>query len=171
MHGYRVLKGGSDVFIVKSAMISFMIPKILEIYPQARFIHIFRAGPPVVESYLRKNFKALPEEMFSKGDYRLHCARYWNACLMEIERVCKTLGLADKGTYLGFSYESLCEKPENVVQELADFLRVGKKAFTFDLSTIESKNYKVGTWSDDKKWEQCLEAMHPAMELKGYASL
>ncbi len=166
--GYQVLKGTRDVFVVKSAMISFMIPKILEIYPKAKILHIFRAGPPVVESYLKKNLQAYPDGVFAEEEYRLLCARYWNACILEIERVRTALQLSEKGAFSEFSYESLCENPAVVVQELADFLGVDPRSFAFNFSTIDSKNYKVGSWMEDNKWKQALVAMQPGMKLKGY---
>ena len=49
--------------VIKSAMISFILPEIYSIFPKAKFIHIYRYGPSVIESFLLK------EKMKEKGGY------------------------------------------------------------------------------------------------------
>ena len=166
--GYRVAKGFSRTLFVKSAMISFMIPKILSIFPDARLVHIFRNGPSVVASFLKKEWSKYSGYFDNESRYLLHCAKYWNDCILEIERRKKELSLGAKGTLLEFSYEKLCEDPKVVLDEIAEFIGVPSEDFGFDISQISSQNYKVGEVRKDEAWVPLLEIMSPGMELKGY---
>lgn len=166
--GFHLISGYGKVLIVKSAMISFLIPKVLEIFPGARFIHIYRSGPSVVESYMKKNFGTYSKYTFSEEEYRLYCAEYWNSCIIEIERVNRALALQQKNAYCELGYEDFCSNPADWLDKLAFYLDVEKSAFGFDLSSIRSQNYKVGDYMEDPRWAAALRAMEPAMRLKGY---
>ena len=169
--GYHLITGRSRVFFTKSAMISFMIPSILEIFPDARFVHIYRFGPSVVESYFKKNFGKYSRYVFTEKDYRVYCARYWNACILEIEQRKKELSLETKGQFLEFSYEGLCQNPKNVLEDIAKFLQVASDGFSYDISRISSQNYKVADYSTDPESAELIDMMSPGMKLKGYLPL
>ncbi len=166
--GLHVLRGTSKVFYVKSAMISFMMPRILLIFPDARFVHMYRNGPAVVESYVKKNFGSYSDFAPSEEDYRFYCARYWKDCILEIERARQALALAEDNAFFEFSYEALCEDPTGTLSGLADYLGVSPALFSFDVSRVSSKNYKVGDYAGADEWAGLLEVMYPAMKLKGY---
>lgn len=166
--GFHLIRGRSKVLFTKSAMISFMIPTILKIFPNARFIHLYRSGPAVVESYFRKNFGKYSRFVFEEQQYRLYCAQYWNACILEIEQRKEELSLEQKGQYLEFSYEQLCDNSKTVLDLIAKFTAVTSDRFGFDISKISSRNYRI---SDSAGYSQSAEletAMSPAMTLKGY---
>ena len=122
--GFQLITGPSKVFFTKSAMISFMIPNILEVFPDARFVHIYRFGPSVVESYFKKNFGKYSRYIFTEKDYRMYCAKYWNACILEIEKRKKELSLDTKGQFLEFSYEDLCQNPGDILDDISKFIGV-----------------------------------------------
>lgn len=166
--GYYAIWGYGKEFFVKSAMISFMIPKILEIFPDARFIHIFRSGPPVVESFFKKNFERYKNFEFSEEEYRLICANYWNTCILEIEQVKQSCELEQNRSIFEISYEELCNRPKYMLKNIASFIGLREGSFGFDISQIESRNYKVGDYLTDKNWADCLQVMEPGMQLKGY---
>lgn len=167
--GFHLVSGKSKVFFVKSAMISFMIPKILSIFPDARFLHVYRFGPSVVESYFKKNFGKDERYSFTEEEYYRICARYWNSCILEIERVKNELALEVNDAFYEFSYESLCENPSGILAELADFMSVDYNQFEFDLSTIKSTNYKVSNKSGNEKIREIVDAeLSVAMKLKNY---
>jgi hypothetical protein len=168
--GYTLLHRRSRVFFTKSAMISFMIPKILEVFPEARFIHIYRFGPAVVESYFKKNFGKYSKHNFREEEYRLHCARYWNACVLEIERRSKERPLSARGAFMQFSYEMLCDLPWATLRAAASFLEVDPGGFSFDLSRIANRNRDLGAngwWQEDSP---CMRAMSAGLRLMGYCS-
>ncbi len=168
--GYHIARGVRKIFFVKSAMISFMIPSLLSIFPEAKFIHIYRNGPSVVESFMKKEWGKYCNYFDNKREYRLHCAKYWNDCLLEIERQRIELSLETRGYFLEFSYEKLCKNPRKVLDDIAGFLSVPLNGFKFDTTQISSQNYKVGDYLKDEKWLELLELMSPGMKLKGYSS-
>ena len=168
--GYHLITGRSRVFFTKSAMISFMIPSILEVFPDARFIHIYRYGPSVIESYFKKNFGKYSRYMYTEKDYRIYCATYWNACILEIEKRRKELSLDTKGQFLEFSYEGLCQTPRDVLEDIAKFLGVASNGFRYDISRISSQNYKVADYARNPERAELLGLMLSGMKLKGYLS-
>jgi hypothetical protein len=167
--GFHLITGPSKMLFTKSAMISFMIPKILEIFPDARFIHIYRCGPSVVESYFKKNFGKYSRFTFTEKEYRGYCARYWNACLLEIEQRREDLSLEARGQFLDVSYENLCQNPKEVLDSIAELIGVTSDGFRFDISQISSQNYKVADYASDPERTELVNVMYPAMRLKGYA--
>ena len=164
--GYHKLFGQSKTFFTKSAMISFIVPKIVAIFPDARFIHLYRAGPSVVESYFKKNHGRYEHHHYTDNEYMLYCARYWNDCILELER--EREKRKDTTPFVEMSYESLCANPTAELGRLASLLELDMDAFAFDLSTIKSTNYKVGDYLHESRWAEPLKAMEPAMRLKGY---
>jgi hypothetical protein len=164
--GCCLVMGRRRAFFTKSAMISFMIPKILEVFPDARFIHIYRSGPPVVESYFRKNYGKYSRFVFSEKAYRYHCARYWNDCILEIELRRRELSLDSSKSYLELSYENLCQNPRAALNEIAGFLDVGADGFGFDISRIVNQNYKVVEWASGQYSADLMRVMEEGMRLK-----
>ena len=170
-NGFHLMTGKRKVFIVKSAMISFMMPKIMTIYPNAKFIHLYRYAPSVIESYFKKNFGIYANYKYTKEEYYIACAKYWNDCILNIEQDKNTLSLTEKGAYFEFSYENLCEDPESLLQVLSTYLDLKYDKFDYDLSTIKTTNYKVKDTSKDKKLSELINhEIYPAMKLKGYIS-
>ena len=105
-------------------MISFMIPQLLSMFPEAEFIHIYRSGPSVVESFLKKEWNKYCDYFDSEREYLLHCAKYWSDCLLEIEKQKIELSLDRKSNLLEFSYEKLCRNPIEVLNNIAGFLSI-----------------------------------------------
>jgi hypothetical protein len=166
--GYHLLRGNSKFFFTKSAMISFMIPKIMELFPDAKIIHLYRTGLSVVESYFKKNFGKYSRYKYPEKDYRLYCANYWNDCILEIEKRKTELGLAEKGQFLEFSYEDLCQTPNDILSGVADYIGVKKTGFGFNLAEIASQNYKAAKSAANPETAELITAMSPGLKLKGY---
>ena len=149
-------------------MISFMMPEILALFPDAKFIHIYRNGPSVIASLLKKEWDKHRTYFDSKEDFRLDCAKYWRDCILGIEKQRVDLALDEKDAFLGFSYEQLCEDPQGILDNIASFLAIASSDFNFDMGSIVSQNYKVGDYAEDPNWSELLKVMAPAMTLKGY---
>ncbi len=165
--GFYLLRGKSRKIFLKSAMISFMMPKILEIYPDARFIHIFRNGVSVVASLQKKEFTKHQLLVRSEKEFSEVCARYWNSTIEEIDRVNNELELKKKNLLFEISYEALCEDPREKMKQLTEFMGCDNEGFSFDFSTIRSRNYKAGDYKDEK-WNDIITLMEPSMKLLGY---
>jgi LPS sulfotransferase NodH len=168
--GFQTVKGRGKVFFVKSAMIAFMLPKLFSMFPEARFVHIYRSGPSVVESMVTRGTIKNEANQVKPPDakYRADCARYWNDCVVEVERARKDLRLVEQGKFLEFSYEALCQDAKGMVNQLADYVGIDRNGFAYDLSKVRSTNDKVGAYAQDPEWQPLLELMRPAMTLKGY---
>jgi hypothetical protein len=166
--GFNLITGLSKVIFTKSAMVSFMIPSILEVFPDAKFVHIYRFGPSVVESYFKKNFGKYSRYVYTEKDYRVYCATYWNACILEIENRKRELSLDTRGQFLEFSYECLCQNPRDVLDDIAEFLGVASDGFSYNISQVSSQNYKVADYARNPERAALLGLMLPGMKLKGY---
>ncbi len=86
------------------------IPQLLEMLPDARFIHVVRDPRDVVCSTLDLRFGA---------HNALVAALEWNSCLgawLMAERY------LDAGVFTSFRYEDLCSAPAAVMQQLSEFL-------------------------------------------------
>ena len=123
----------------------------------------------MVESWLVKDWSKHSDRFRDKDDFRVACARYWNDCIVEIDRRNAGSGLARRGLLLEVSYESLCERPDAMLSRIAAFLGVDRSGFLFDIGEIQSQNYKVGDYSADPIWRLPLKMMAEGMELKGFS--
>jgi hypothetical protein len=168
--GFYALRGRSRAFFVKSAMVSFMVPKILALFADARFIHIYRHGPSVVNSmYKKENRKYQHRETAAlEQKYRLRCAKYWNDCVVEVDRASKALRLAETGRMHECSYEALCDDPRGTLGQLTAYLGLDPALLSFDFSQVRSRHYK-GEYERAAEWAEALALMQPALALKGYA--
>ena len=166
--GFHWLRGSSKVLVTKSAMLSFMIPEVLAVWPDAKFIHLYRHGVAVVESYVKKNHGKYVRFSYERNDYRLHCARYWNACILEIERRKQQLSLDLRGRLIEFSYESLCQDPAEVLSRLAGFLGVKAEGFSVDRASITDQNYKTRDLKSSPEGTELMDVMSQGLRLKGY---
>jgi hypothetical protein len=166
--GFNTICGRKRLFFSKSAMLSFMIPSILAIFPDAKFIHIYRNGPSVVSSLIKKEWQKYSKHFSNKFEYQISCAKYWNDCILEIETRKNELFLETEGTYYEFSYEQLCKAPKQTMNKISSFLCIDPEGFKFNFSNISSRNYKIGNYKNDDSWAPLMEAMSKAMHLKGY---
>lgn len=169
--GFHALAGRSRQFLLKCAMLSFMLPAVLDLYPDARLIHIYRSGPSVVESMVSRGIsksQSLNTQTAPEAALRASCASYWNECMLEIDHFKNERGLAGKGQYSELSYEELCAQPAETMRRLADFLHIDPLVFKYDFTKIKSTNYKAGNYAADPRWAELLDIIRPAMTLKGY---
>lgn len=162
--GYAARYGAGRRLLVKSAMISFMLPHLRVLFPGAHFVHIYRYGPSVVASFHKKHTNGLSDD----DTYRRHCAAYWNACIAEIDRAVAAQRLKDGGLYSELSYETLCANPRQTLADLARGLGLEPDGYGYDLSRIRDQNYKVGDVQTDPRWRELLNLMAPSLTSKGY---
>jgi len=168
-NGFQSVMGKKKVFFIKSAMISFLMPQIIELFPDAKFIHIYRYGPSVIYSYFKKNHKKYSNYSTNENDYYIACAKYWNSCILNIEQDRQKFFLNKKNKFFELSYESLCDKTEETLKKLSTFLNIELHKFTFDFSEIYNTNYKIGKNHMDIQLKQMInQEINPAMKLKGY---
>ena len=163
--GFLVVRGFGRRLLLKSSMVSFMVRQLTLVFPDALFIHIYRSGPSVVASLVKKSLRSY-NYLGDEATTRIYCARYWSLCLTELHRISQEL--IQKGQWLEFSYERLCAKPRGVLSEIGTYAGIDQDAFTFDLSMIQSQDWKVGDVESHKAWEHALNVMREVAVLKGY---
>lgn len=164
--GYNFLYGAHKYLLIKSAMISFLIPDILEIFPLAKFIHIYRHGIPVVNSICIKEWKKYSNQV-TFDDFNLHAASYWNSCILEIDRIDRMLTLKAKGILYELSYEDLCANTEYEIRKIYEFIGCPFETLRFKFSHIQNKNYKSGNITQ-QKYNELIDLMKEGLVLKGY---
>lgn len=164
--GYNFLFGAHKFLLIKSAMISFIIPEILKIFPGAKFVHIYRHGIPVVNSICKKEWNKHCKQV-SYDSFSLHAASYWNSCIMEIDRIDRELSLKAKGVLYELSYEDLCTNTEYKVKGIYKFIGCPSGTLPIEFPHIHSKNFKSGEFSQEK-YSELLELMKEGLLLKGY---
>jgi Sulfotransferase family len=166
--GYAARHSAGRRLLVKSAMISFMLPHLHALFPSAHFVHIYRYGPSVVASFLKKDWHKYKGYLPNEEAYRRHCAAYWNACIGEIDRAVAAQRLRDKGLYSEVSYEALCANPRQRLAELAKGLGLAPDGYNYDLAHVQDRNFKVGDVHDNLRWREALKLMGPGLTSKQY---
>jgi Sulfotransferase family len=97
----------------KSPMYVARLPRLAEMFPEARFIHIVRDGRNVALSYLENNFG--PTDLAS-------AARAWRIRVSRGRRAGYQLG---EDRYAEVRYEDLLEDPERELRRLCAFVELG----------------------------------------------
>jgi len=165
-------------FLNKSALIACMIPQIMQVFPHARLIHIYRDGRAVALSNAKKQHPTVERnaDVFKRRGYYMSfediltkCAAGWCAQMLEIDRQVESEELKEKDVLLELSYEELCANAGEWLNRIATFLNLSPDGFTVkDLSHIKSMNYKYKETLDGPTVEKITHIMEPALRLKGY---
>ena len=169
LRGFQCLNKRGKIFVLKSAMISFLVPNLLRLFPEAKFIHLYRYGPSVVTSLIEKELHKY-KNLTTRDNFLVWAAGYWNSCIREIDRANTEYALVANGKLLELSYESFCDDPEGVSTKLARFMQCDPAKFTFDFSTVKSTNYKADAMSSDDLKLVCA-LIKPSLDLKGYLEI
>jgi Sulfotransferase family len=165
------------VFLNKSVMVTFMIDRIVELFPDARFIQLHRDGRAVALSWVKKEARKLEHPRYRDygidGDDRELMEtyiRYWQAHVLHIDEAVERLGLRRDGRYFEMSYEGLCAAPQAELGRLADFMGIAAGPFTeADLSHIRNMNHKAQAELGDALGP-LTEAGREALAAKGHGA-
>lgn len=102
----------SKLICDKSTAHIFHFEKILELYPEAKFIEIIRDGRDVVNSLIKMPWRA---------DGVLNNARYWVKHIKAGKKLKQSFaGKADR--FLSIKYEDLMSHPHEILEKLSSFL-------------------------------------------------
>jgi len=179
---YQYMKGKS-CFVNKCPRSSVRIPYITEIFPTAKFIHVYRDGREVVNSMIniinREPFRqSIPLGDFCKPEnwrdliklpaLEAH-AHQWVEIMNEIERA-KTQ--VNKNCWFDIKYEDFCGDSSNIMGEVFEFM---------DIEASQGLMDKIGSMAvrNDQKWKNSFSSdqintlnkiMHEGLEKYGYES-
>ncbi len=170
---------GRPCFLAKSAMITFMVPRILEECPSARFIHIVRDGRSVALSYAKMEYHKILRHraVYAAAGYDLPiqeilglCAKAWRAHIDEVERQTAALALKARGLLHEVRYEELCQAPHETVDGIARFMGIDPGGFhTAGFTHVRNMNLKRSAELDPRTLAALTELLQPALRAKGYA--
>lgn len=168
LFGYFANKNHQVVFLIKSPAISMMLSEIEKMFPNAKYIHLYRNGYAVVNSLYNKEYQRVARyrQSFSEQEFKILAAKYW---VNSVNSIDDFLQLLDNKRKMSFSYEEFTAYPQEYLKEIADFLGV-QNNFNYDISTIKSRNYKIADLSKDdlKAVEHILEQVQ---EKLGYETI
>lgn len=174
--GWFSRSSGRKVFLNKVVMNNFMLPKMLEIYPRAKFIHLVRNGLSVVLSYQKKEREKYQHPIYQKHvdpndtrAIRAHKAQCWNDGILRVEQ--DRCDYFSQDNFLEIKYEDLISEPQATILRMLLF--VGLKMsqspdFVEKINLLSDKNYKARAELEDSEISSLCEVMRPALALKGY---
>jgi hypothetical protein len=157
-------------------MNTFKIPYLLKLFPDAKFINIYRDGRAEVFSYFKKIHNRLVnfEEVYKKNGYYLNkeelydvMAKFWVMSLKEVEKQKDELHLYNK--FYEVSYENFCRDPKNELDKLYNFLDLDKsRSGIKKIPEIKNMNYKYKDGLSKKQLKSITEIMAETLKAKGY---
>ncbi len=176
---FQTLVGGTSV-VNKSVMITFMITEILEIFPDARFLHLVRDGRAVAFSFAhheRRLIDRFPDK-YAKNGFDLpfeqlldHFALYWKRHIMEIELRRRNFDPDGRHRLHELRYEELCADPSRQLGYIGQFLGVAPEGFRdIGYANVRNQNHKYAAALDSETVARLTSIMEPELSLKGYGS-
>jgi len=164
------------VFINKTPMNTFKIPYLLEMFPNAKFINIYRDGRAVTLSYFKKTYSKLLEKekmykskgyFFGKDELLNILAKFWVEHLKEVEKQRGVLDIEDR--MYEVSYENFCNNPKGELSGLYDFINLkASRSGIKKTPIIKNMNYKYKEELSKKQIESITEIMTEMLENRGY---
>lgn len=170
---------GRPVFVNKSPINTFRVPDILDIFPDARIVHMVRDGRAVSVSYAYKLAQKMREhpdqyegtdlsQPFDQMVVRL--AAFWKANLDEVARQDQAHRLTERGIILELTYEELCDDRTAALGRLCRFAGLDPQRFgpKLALEPVVSRNDKWRKDIDSALLEQMAAQMQPTLSQRGY---
>ena len=158
---YQQLAGG-EVFLNKTVMANFMLPQVDRLFPEARFIHLYRHGLAVALSYPRKeddkfanhakyrSVEVLDDRERLQDTY----AEYWRETILEIEDRRRQIELDSQGRWMEMSYEDFCSDPRAGLNKCLRFMGLAAAKFDFEQAeVVDNRNHKFQQYFDHDRRE------------------
>ncbi|MCB9186211.1 MAG: sulfotransferase [Flavobacteriales bacterium] len=169
---------GKKHLLLKSAMVSFMIPRLLELIPDLRFIHLVRDGRAVALSYAKKQQRLASDksDLYGSSEYDLSfddlllsCSQLWQDTIDDMIVHDSNLDLTGSGRMLTVRYEDFCKSPEQLANEIYQWMGLpgnpfGKKTYP----SVSSMNSGVENNLDPKYADIMLSKMSSGLAFHGY---
>ena len=163
---YFFARSKGTTLAVKSPMITFLSEKLLEMFPGARFVHLYRDGYAVARSWIKKDYSVKWQESVSESKYAAIVLNFWARTIEHVEALKSSPRF--EGRVLEVGYAEICEHPRESCGELASFIGVDPEGYDFDLTTITNRN-KKHVDSVPIADVEVPASFVSAMRLKGYA--
>lgn len=167
---------GKPVLLVDSAMIAFMVPDLLELFPGARFIHFYRDGRVCSYVTARKEHSKILD---NRAAYRQggcyfedfnellpRVASYWAATIAEMDRNMVSLSTSGARILMELSYEDFCADPNGSLMKILEFLDIMDVQLRTD--HIMNANSMMLDKIPSETNALLLDVIGPTLERKGY---
>lgn len=177
---YQWLRGKTH-FLNKSPYNTFRLPQLLEIFPDARFIHIYRDGRAVAFSHAKKlvddnKLQEWPEPQKSTfqnsaDEIAVWIARFWKLNLEEVEKQDAALNLTKNGQMMTLNYETLCANAEAQLNQICKFIGVNTNRFLphVEREAVIKQNHKWKEGLDQNVVSRMVTEMEPALSQYNYS--
>jgi Sulfotransferase family len=129
-------RAGKPRFGDKTPPYVAIVPELLALYPDARFINLIRDGRDVAISFVDAHFHGRPYHADFEWTQALRFAERWRAST-HADRI------------LDVRYEDLVRDPETVLRRICDFL-----GETFELEMIAAHRDRLTLIPDRERWIQ-----------------
>jgi hypothetical protein len=177
--GARQWLSRKECFLNKTPLNTFRVPYLLEMFPDARFIHIVRDGRATVSSYALKETKKIEAGAGVYQEYGvadsfedlvLRLALFWKENVDEVARWNRELRLSEREKLLELTYEQLCADKTGVLRRVCDYLKLSPARFSPDVLKVEvsNQNHKWRTQLDETLVARMLSVMGPTLAALGY---
>lgn len=179
---YQFLRG-RPFFVNDTPLHTYRIPHLLEIFPDARFIHIVRDGRAVLGTYTPKQqhkIRLYPEPYRRFGvdsDDTFALARllaiFWKRQLEEVAYQDQALELSRQRLLLYLTYEDLCADPLSVLEQVAAYLGVdpGGYAPSARRASFDNQNQRAMAAFSPAEREELSALMEPQLSRWGYGQI
>ena len=167
------------VFLNNTPFHTFRIPYLMEMFPDARLLHIARDGRAVVHAYAPRVCRKIrehsdPYEMLgldlSDRNVSMQIASYWKACMEEVARQDQALELSQAGRLMELSYEELCADMRGALARVCEYLDLEMTRFSPRVWDIELRNQNHECREmDGGMLDEIVARMEPALHQRGYA--
>lgn len=168
---------GTPVLVNKSAMLCFMVPHVLALFPEAKFIHVIRDGRAAAYSRAVKEGQKMEEHakiyhergyFVSRSELLVFAARAWADSIEEIAKRDIEYALSATERMVEVRYEDLCAQPTTTVARLAEFIGVAQDGANLGRIHTHSQNTKYLDEIDEVTIDRLTQIMAPALRMKGY---
>jgi len=123
-----LLKKQKSIWAEKTPSNSYCFKQLLELYPKARIIHIYRDGKDVITSLIKRGMSP------------------YFASMLWLYNTSFALMFKNHPNYYEIKYEDLVGNPKKVIVELCNFLNID---FSEKMLNTQSKtNVKIDTWNN-----------------------
>lgn len=119
---------GKRIWAEKTPSNAYCFNAFRELYPDARFIHIYRDGRDVVTSFLKRGMTP------------------YFATMLWMYNTAHALRYKDLPEYYEIRYEDLVSDPENQIRKLCDFLNISFFDFMLDTNAGETE-IRLDSWT------------------------
>jgi LPS sulfotransferase NodH len=164
-------------FVQKCTLIGLMLAYVVQLFPDATFIHLLRDGRATALSWSKRQGAHLRDhpQIYERAGWKVSdaellrlCAAAWRDIINAIDESASALQL-DTSRFLELKYESLCSSPTTVLEAAARLLDVDPHRFDKSLcAVIQSQNFKFSSALSPAAQQQLDEIMGDTLRRKGY---